>query len=80
MQMNCSPFATGGIFPNSWSPKAMGAVVKLVCLVFSLTRLTHHGISELVQEWSCGRGILSACEKIPRKQDKSLVTSVSTKA
>jgi hypothetical protein len=31
-----------------------------------------------VQEWSCVR-ILSAFEKIPRKQDKSPVTSVSSK-
>ena len=31
-----------------------------------------------VQEWSCVR-ILSAFEKIPRKQDKSPVTSVSLK-
>ena len=32
-----------------------------------------------VHEWSRVRGILSACEKTPRKQDKSLVTSVSSK-
>lgn len=32
-----------------------------------------------VQERSCVRGILSSCEKTPRKQDKSPVTSVAPK-
>ena len=32
-----------------------------------------------VQEWSPVRGTVSTCRKTPRKQDKSLVTSVSTK-
>lgn len=33
----------------------------------------------MVQEWNCVRGILRACEKIPRKQHRYLMTSVSAR-
>jgi hypothetical protein len=36
-------------------------------------------LSEHSSKWSCTRGFLGAFEKIPRKQYKSLVTSVSSK-
>lgn len=37
-----------------------------------------HLCRNTVQEWSCVRRLLSACKKTPRKQDMSVVTSVSS--
>ena len=44
-------------------------------------RLEHQVLmcQNTVQEWGHMRRILSTCEKTPRKQDKKLVTSVSSK-
>jgi hypothetical protein len=46
------------------------------CCIFTVGAFEE--CQNMVQEWSCLRRILTACEKTPRKVDKRLVTSVSS--
>ncbi|XP_076773996.1 exosome complex component RRP42 isoform X2 [Arvicanthis niloticus] len=58
--------------------KASSQPLSLPC--FSKLVLTAESLCQnTVQEWSHGKGILSAWKKTPGKQDKNLVTSVSSK-